>query len=164
MTQRDVVKIAGGIVVGIVLAALLGAGLFGVNLGGNTETTVTLWVPGSEGPCKLGKAEYVRAKKGKRVIWEIENYCPGGPRTVTLGNFRTTSGPSGADTCDDAGADYPFTSANLQQRTAAVAPDSDGEISLTVKGRGDLGENELTYYFDICLDGVKADPMLEIAR
>jgi len=164
MTQRDYVKIAGGVVIGLVLAALLGVGAFGWNLWGDTETEVTLYAPGAGGECTIAKAQYVRAKKGKKVMWEIANYCEGADRVVSVGNFRKASGPSSASDCSDAGPDYPFTEAALSARMATVASGEDKDITLKVKGRGDLGENALTVYFDICLDGRKADPELMIER
>ncbi len=164
MTQRDYVKIAGGVVIGMALAAVLGAGLFGVNLWGDTETRVALYVPGAAGPCTLDKAQYVRTKKDKKVVWEIANDCDGADKVVTVGNFRKAAGPSSANDCTDAGADYPFTDTALAKRTATVASGGKGDIKLKVRGRGDLGENALTLYFDICLDGQKADPELMIER
>lgn len=164
MTQRDWVQIAGGVVVGVAAAALLGAGLFGVNLVGDTETGVTLYAPGGSGPCTLGKAQYVRTKKGKKVHWEIANHCDGADRIVTVGNFRKAAGPSSANDCSDAGPDYPFTDADLARRTASVASDGEAAITLKVKDRGALGEAAMTLYFDICLDGRKTDPELMIER
>ena len=164
MTQRDYVTIGGGVVIGLAVAALLGAGLFGVNLWGDTETEVALYMPAAGGPCALGKAQYVRTKKDKKVIWEIANHCEGADKIVSVGNFRKASGPSGATNCSDAGADYPFTDAAFATRTATVASGSEGEIKLKVKGRGDLGEDALTVYFDICLDGQMTDPELMIMR
>ncbi len=165
MTQRDYVRIAGGVVIGLVLAALLGAGLFGLNFrGGDTETGVSLYVPGAGGPCTLDKARYVRAKQDKKLIWEIANNCEGEDKVVVVGNFRKASGPSGANDCSAPGADYPFTDASLAKRTATVAAGRTDDIELKVKGRGDLGERALTLYFDICLDGQKADPELAIER
>ena len=164
MTQRDWVRVAAGVVVGLIVAALLGAGLFGVNWFGDTETDVALYTPGAGGPCTLGKAQYVRTEKGKRVIWEIANHCEGADKVVTVGNFRQAAGPSSANDCRDAGSDYPFTDADLARRTATVSSGGEGDISLKVKGRGDLGEAALTVYFDICLDGRKTDPELMIER
>lgn len=164
MTQRDWVKIAGGVVIGVAVAAVLGAGLFGGNLWGDTETEVALYTPGAGGPCTLGKTPYVRAKKGKKVFWEITNHCEGADRIVSVGNFRKTSGPSGATNCSAPGADYPFTDAAFATRTATVPSDGEDDIELKVKGRGDLGDDALTVYFDICLDGRTADPELMIQR
>jgi hypothetical protein len=164
MTQSDVVMIAGGAVAGVALAVVLGAGVFGVNVLGDTETQVALYTPGAGGGCTLGKAQYVRTKKGKQVIWQIANHCEGADKIVTVGNFRNTSGPSDANDCSDAGADYPFTEADLSKRIATVASGRRDDIKLRVKGRGELGEEAVTVYFDICLDGRKTDPELAIER
>lgn len=164
MTQRDVVRIAGGAVAGFAIAALLGAGVFGWNVWGDTETDVALYTPGTGGPCTLAKAQYVRTKKGKHVIWEVANHCEGADRIVTVGNFRKASGPSGANDCSNPGADYPFTNSDLSKRTATVPADGDRDIKLKVKGRGDLGDQALIVYFDICMDGQVVDPELMIER
>ena len=164
MTQRDWVKIGGGVVIGMAVAAALGVSLFGLKFRGATDTTVTLYVPGTGGGCTVAKQQYVPAEKGKRVNWEITNHCEGSDRTVVVGNFRKTSGPSGASNCDNAGADYPFTNATLQKRTATVAFEDTGDITLTVKGSGELGEEPVRVYFDICLGGQIVDPELMIRR
>lgn len=164
MTQRDWGKLAVGVVAGMALAMLLAAGVFGTNLWGDTETDVALYSPGAGGPCTLGKAPYVRAKKGKKVIWEIVNHCDGAERVVAVGNFRKTSGPSNASDCRDPGADYPFTNRDFKARSATVASGREGDIALKVEGRGTLGEAALTVYFDICLDGRISDPELMVER
>lgn len=172
MTQRDAAKIAGGVAIGIAVAVLLGVGVFGVNLSGDTKTDVTLST--IEGACVLGKATHVRVHKGKQLIWEIENHCPGASRTISVGNFRVASGPSTANDCSNAGPDYPFADSDFTKRSSTVDAatqksngsykSSDGKIKIKAKGRGDLGESEMTYYFDICLDGTKADPTLVMER
>lgn len=164
MTQRDWVKIGGGVVIGIAAAAVIGVSVFGLNFLGGTDTPVTLYVPGNGGGCTVAKQQYVPAEKGRRVNWEIANHCEGGDRTVVVGNFRKASGPSGASNCDDAGADYPFTNATLQKRTATVAFGGTGDIKLTVKGRDELGEEAVRVYFDICLGGQIVDPELMVRR
>lgn len=172
MTQRDWTRIGVGTMAGFALAALLGVVLLDVNLRGDVRTDVTLST--FDGTCTLGKATLVRAKKGKQVIWRIANYCADAAKTVTVGNFRRTDGSSGPADCSAPGADYPFTDASLAARTGTVDPaeqdddgsydPSDGRIALKMKDRGDLGDEELTYHFDICLDGARSDPMLAVER
>ena len=164
MTQRDWVKIGGGVVIGMALAAVLGMSVFGVDFRRATDTAVTLYVPGTGGGCTVAKQQYVVTDKGKPVNWAITNYCEGDDRTVVVGNFRKSSDPSGASNCDSAGADYPFTNATLQKRTATVAFEDTEDIKLTVKGRGELGDEAVRVYFDICLDGEIVDPELMIRR
>jgi hypothetical protein len=112
--------------------------------------------------------------KGKQLKWHIANFCPDETRTVTVGNFRTASAPSTASDCSGAGTDYPFDDATLAARTSTLDPatqksngspdPSKGQIKLKAKSRDDLGENELIYHFDVCLDGTKTDPMLVFER
>lgn len=164
MTQRDWVKVGGGVVIGMAVAAVLGVSVFGLSFRGATDTAVTLYVPGTGGGCTVAKQQYVLTEKGKRVDWEITNYCEGADKTVVVGNFRKASGPSGASNCDNPGADYPFTNDTLQKRTATVAFEDTGDIKLTVKGRDELGEEAVRVYFDICLGGEIVDPELMIRR
>lgn len=164
MTQRDVVKIAGGAVVGFAIAALLGAGIFGVTWRGDTETDVSLYVPGTGGPCTIDKAQYVRTKKGKHVIWKVANHCEGADRAVTVGNFRKAKGPSGETDCSEPGTDYPFTNSDHSKRTATVPAHGDRDIKLKVKDSDELGDEALTVYFDICVDKQMLDPELMIQR
>lgn len=172
MTQSDYMRIAAGVVIGFVAAAVLGIGFLGKDVFGNTNTEVTL--SSVDGACTLGKATHLRMRKGKHLKWDIENYCPDETRTVTVGNFRTTSAASTASDCQAAGTDYPFDDAALAARTSTLDPatpksnggvdPSKGRIKLKAKSGDDLGENELIYYFDVCLDGTKTDPMLIFER
>ncbi|MEX2272201.1 MAG: hypothetical protein WD690_12045 [Vicinamibacterales bacterium] len=168
MTQHDWVRIATGAVIGIALGAVLGAGVLGMNFGGDTETDVTVSV--FDGKCTLGKADRVVVKRDKQLIWEIENYCIDGPKTVMVGNFQK-QGPSTGTNCSNPGPDYPFTDASEDARTETVKAGqqkgnlsidpSDGKIKLKAKdGDAVLGK----YYFDICLDGQKVDPELMMER
>lgn len=164
MTQQDWVKVAGGGVAGVALAAVVCVAVFDVDLRGGTDTPVTLYVPGTGGECMVAKQDYVHARMGRRVTWEITNHCEGADRTVVLGNFRDTPGPSGAANCDSAGADYPFAEPTLRQRTAVVAFGTTGDLTLTAKGPDELGDEPVRVYFDICLDGQIADPELMFER
>jgi hypothetical protein len=168
MAQRDGVKIIGGLVAGVVIATIvLGAsGLF--NIFGDRETDVTLSQE-SDGACTLGKETVVRVKRGKNVKWKIRNYCPS-PQTVTVGNFRMAAGSSAGD-CSrptEGEIEFPFTE---DERTATVEaaeiqegenPDP-GKTDMTMKTK-DRGNQQFSYYFDICLGNQKADPRLIIER
>lgn len=172
MTQPDVVKVAGGTVVGLVIGALLFAGVSPFRGGGDEETEITLSPIGAGNACVLGKSTQIRVRKSKHVTWEIRNYCTDGDKVVWVGNFRKTEAPVGANNCESPGADYPFTEADRRSATLkAASMDDDGSvdpteesIKLKVKDKKDLGETELVYYFDVCLGDRKADPVLVIER
>ncbi len=173
MTQSDFVKVVVGVVIGVAVATVVSMGVFG--FGDNKKTEVTLSAHGQTGECEVTKAMLIRGvHKGAKLSWEIENYCPEGERTIVVGNFRTDSAPSTAANCDAAGAAYPFTDGSLNARSRTLRPaetksnggikPSDGKIELKVKDRNELGDNELTYHFDICLGGTKTDPTLLVER
>ena len=175
MTQRDLVKVATGVVIGAAIVVAVGMA-FGWNpFSGDKKTEVT-WSPvGPSGACVLGKSTHVRVGKGRQLSWEIKNYCTDGAKIVSVGNFRRSGTAATTDDCADAGADFPFSDpTTLATRTStleAAEAESNGEvdptegrIKLKVKGRPDLGDTELVYQFDICLDGRKVDPMLVVER
>lgn len=173
MTQPDVVKVAGGVVIGAVVVALVMAMDFNPFAGRDKQTEVTLSPRGAYGgACELGKATLVRVGKSRQLSWEIANYCTDREQVVSVGNFRKTPEPVQATNCDNIGTDYPFEDTTGRSTTiAAATADKDGNvdpesgrIKLKVKGRNDLGETPLTYYFDVCLNGTKADPVLVIER
>lgn len=169
MSQRDIAAVAGGIVAGLVLAAIVGVGVFGMNLRGDKETDVTLSA-GADDPtvCELGKATQVRVRQGKHLIWKVENYCPSA-QTVMVGDFRSTSAAA-ASGCADPGAGYPFGAGTRSVTLDPAEVRSDGTIKPT-KGRiklkaNDLpqGENARSYAFNICLGGTPADPWVIVER
>ena len=174
MTQREIKTMATGGAIGFVLGTVLGIGIAGNPFGGDKTTEVTLSPIGPNGACVLGKSTQVRVGKSKQLTWEIENYCTDGAKLVSVGNFRRDQAPVAAPDCADAGPDYPFSDANLATRTSKLEPaeaegdgdvdPTEGRIKLKVKGRNELGDEELIYHFDVCLDGRKVDPMLVIER
>ena len=170
MVQRDlVVKVA--VAVAVVAALVV---VFGFDWRGDRKTDVILSGIGTGGACELGKSSQVRVRKGKQLSWEIENYCTDGAKLVAVGNFRKDPALAVPQDCAEPGADYPFTDGNVATRTArleAAEVEGDGEIDptdarikLKAKGRNELGDTELVYYFDVCLDGRKIDPKLVIER
>lgn len=173
MTQRDLIRFIGGFVIGAAGVLLLAIVAFDIDFWGDTTSTITLAMTGPNGACEIGKETLIRAKKGKSVSWKIHNYCTGEqPRTVSVGNFRTGASGGGSG-CSAAGPDFPFTDAD-GDRSRSVDPaetrgdgsvkPSRGTLKLHSKGRDQLGEQELTYHYDICLDGVIADPLLIYER
>ena len=180
MAQNDLVKVGGAFVVGAAIAVALVTAAFGVNIFGDTETGVTLSVIKSGAGCVLsGKETQAYVKKNKHLIWKIRNYCTDGPKTVIVGNFRTSSDPVPATDCSAAtygNVDYPFTEQDLSARSKEVAAGEQenngsidpGEAKLKLKVRGNLdippGQPSLTYYYDLCVGSQKFDPRLEVER
>lgn len=170
MRQSNVMAIAGGLIAGIVLAAMLGVGFFGVNVGGDRETDVMLSAATGYGnACELGKATHVRVRHNKHLIWKVENYCPD-TQTVMVGDFRQVSAGAASSGCADAGADYPFGEGDRSVTLEPAEVRSDGSIKPT-KGRIKLkanslpeGENARAYAFTICLGGAPADPWVLVER
>jgi hypothetical protein len=170
MTQSDLVKIGGGIVVGVLAAGVL-AFLFGINLRGDIETAISV-APDTRGVCVVdGKATVLFVLKGKRVAWKIRNYCDS-EQTVSVGNFRTTEVTTAKD-CKEAvvtPATYPFTDDSETARSKTVnAATKDGTVvrpgkgSITLKVQNNASYEP--YYFDVCLGGkIAVDPRLIVER
>jgi hypothetical protein len=148
--------LVGGIVVVIIVAAL-----YVPTLLGNTDTSLELNVAG--GVCTIvtsATSKDVSVKKNKKITWAVSNACPSA-QTVMLGNFRTVQG-STRTTCTDAteGAAWPFKDQDQDKRSATISPGQSNGIVLK-EARNTSGQ-QLTYYFDVCLGGVKKDPRLVI--
>jgi hypothetical protein len=119
------------------------------------------------------KEAEVRVHKDKWFELKFSNYCES-PATASVGNFRTTENPSGLPAhCDSPYFGNPtaiFRETDPQDFKVRIdegmpnRPDSE-KIKLKVKTRGELGNEQLVYYFDICVDGVKqTDPRIIIER
>jgi hypothetical protein len=149
--------VVAGVVVVIVIAAFVVMTLLG-----NTDTTLDLNVSGSACAIVTNTADKdVSVQKNKKITWAVKNACPA-DQTVMLGNFRTVQA-STRTTCTDAtegGAAWPFKDDDQNNRSVTVSSGQSGEIVL--KEAKNAGSSPLTYYFDICLAGVKSDPRLVI--
>lgn len=180
MTQRDLAIGAtaalGGLAVGALLGWLLLRGpdngfIDGGGPGVNRDKTTQVTLSTIKEACTLAKATHVWGVKGNHLTWDIANYCTDGPKTVWVGNFRADTDSAAID-CTDQGPTYPFDPRDLRSVTVPAArTKSNGEIDpgvgnikLKVKERGELGNLELVYYFDVCLGTDKVDPVLVIER
>ena len=149
------------VVTGILVVVAVGVYLV-VALTGNTDKTLDL--TGSGSACTIGTSaadKDVQVKKNKKVTWAVKNACAAA-QTVTLGNFRTVQ-VSTQPTCTsptEGGAAWPFKDQDQNNRSVTVPAGSTGEIVL--KEAKNAGTTSVTYYFDICLGSVKADPRLVI--
>lgn len=168
MTQRDWTTLVGGVVVGAVGAMVVAATLFDVSVFGGRETRVTLSADAGA-PCTLGKETRVWAKAGENLTWKIENYCLTA-QPVAVGDFRTGVNPTMAN-CSAPGPGYPFDPGTLTVTVEAGEQRSNGTIKpgkarLTLKAkRHDEGPDPISlYYFNICLNGTPADPLLMVER
>ena len=76
MMQRDLVKVAAGIVIGAAAAVAIGL-VSGKPLGENRDkqTEVILSPEVENGPCASWKAPIVRANTSTNLTWDITNYC-----------------------------------------------------------------------------------------
>lgn len=138
----------------------------------DVDTPIVLFPQDST--CGLSaKQQTVTAHPDKWLKFEIVSYC-GSKQVVVVGNFRTVETPSPAPAnCDNAmHGDAPpiFQQDDLRRRTAELDAGSPGDpededIKLKLKKDADLpGKGTLTYYFDVCLNGTKADPRLLVER
>lgn len=149
------------VVTGVIVVVVVGAYLV-VTLTGNTEESLDLTVSGTS--CTIGTSatdKDVHVTKNKKVTWTVKNSCPSA-QTVMLGNFRTSE-TSTQTTCTEpteGGADWPFKDEDKKKRDVTVEAGNTGPI--TLKEAKNAGSTALTYYFDICVGGVKKDPRLVI--
>jgi hypothetical protein len=148
------------VVTGIVVVVIVGAYVL-VTLTGNTEEGLELNVAG--GACTVvtnATDKDVSVKKNKKVTWAVKNSCAT-EQTVMLGNFRTVQA-STRTTCTDPteNASWPFKDQDQNQRSVTVP--SGGTQDIVLKEAKNASNAALTYYFDICVGGVKKDPRLVI--
>ena len=149
------------VITGIVVVVVVGVYLV-VALTGNTDKTLDL--TGSGSACTIGTSaedKNVSVKKNKKVTWTVKNACTAA-QTVTLGNFRKgeISTQPACTNPTEGGAAWPFKEQDQNNRSVTVPAGSTGEIVL--KEAKNAGSTPVTYYFDICLGSVKADPRLVI--
>lgn len=165
MAQRDLTKIAVGVVLGVLGAMVVGA--LGVPFIGGRDTAVTLAAVEND-PCTLGKETTVKAKAGRNLSWKIENYCLS-DQDVSVGDFGTAEAPTESD-CGAPGVSYPFESregrlvrvtAGVMRPNGSIKPGK-GEIKLKVNKHD--GAAITRYHFNICLNGTPADPRLLVER
>lgn len=150
--------VVGGIVVVIIIAVLVVPPLLG-----NTDTSLDLNVAG--GACTIvtsPTAKDVSVKKNKKVTWAVKNACPSA-QTVTLGNFRTVQFSS-RTSCAEAieGSPWPFKDQDSDQNRRSVTVEAGRTSDIVLKEAKNAGGAQLTYYFDVCVGGVKKDPRLVI--
>jgi len=148
------------VVTGIIVVVIVGAYLI-VTLTGNTEEALELNVAG--GACTIvtnTTDKDVSVKKNKKVTWAVKNSCTT-EQTVMLGNFRTVQ-TSTRTTCTDPteNTSWPFKEEDQNNRSVTV-PSGDTK-DIVLKEAKNASEAALTYYFDICVGGVKKDPRLVI--
>ena len=167
--QRDVAILIGGVVIGAVALVLIGL-LGGLRAAGDAVTPIHLQQANDSAPCVVVvKPSIARVRQNKKITWEVKNYCKN-PQLVILGNFRSVEdAPDRPTDCETAtyGTDWPFKDdvTKPEKRRASLSagdpynPD-DEKIELKVKEA--LGSATLNYYYDVCLDKTRVDPMLVI--
>lgn len=152
------VAIVGGLIIVVALAGTF----YVITWLGDTKTALDLNVAG--GACTIVTNvidKDVSVKKNKKITWAVKNACPTS-QTLMLGNFRVVQ-PSTVTDCTKAtagGAAWPFKDDDQAHRAVTVASGASGNIVL--KDAKNAGGTPITYYFDVCLGGVKKDPQLVI--
>jgi hypothetical protein len=128
------------------------------------DTNTALDLNGTVSTCTIvttAANKDVSVKKNNKVTWTVTNACPAA-QTVMLGNFRTLQA-STPPTCADpteGGAAWPFKDQDQNNRSVTVAAGQSDNIIL--KEAKNAGSTALTYFFDVCVGGVKMDPRLVI--
>lgn len=134
----------------------------------DVETPIILFLEDST--CKVSaKQTQVTAHQDKWLEFEVVNYCDS-PQVVMVGNFHDPKGASVPTTdCQNAGERI-FQQDDERRRTANLPAGSasdpeDGQIRLKIRKEADLPRPlPLESAFDVCLNGVKADPVLVVRR
>jgi hypothetical protein len=178
-TRREQALLVGGLLGGAAVMLLVAVVGFGLDLWGNTSSTITLRPEGQDGACAItGKETEITVGKNKKLTWKVVNHCPR-VQTLAVGNFRDPNevSVSVVDQCADpvlGKALSPFRQDALADRQVEIParPPTNprpGEKKLELKvkprnGDGGLPDRELTYIFDICLEGKRVDPRLIVQR
>ena len=109
------------------------------------------------------------ATKNKKLTWEVKNFCAQA-QLVSWG-FRTApqTGNTNCSAVTEGGTTSPFQQDEEARRTVSVGAASGGspgkkKSSCEIKSRSNLGGNELTFYFSICLNQAVVNPRLVIER
>jgi hypothetical protein len=129
---------------------------------GNTETKLDLDVVG--GVCTIVTPvaqKDVSVKKNKKITWDVKNACASA-QAVMLGNFRLAQASTATDCANPTagGAEWPFKEQDKDNRSVTVNTGDTGQIELK-EAKNDTSA-AVTYYFDVCLGGVKKDPRVVI--
>jgi hypothetical protein len=176
-TRREQALLVGGLLGGAAVTLLVAVVGFGLDLWGNTSSTITLRPEGQDGACVItGKETEITVGKNKKLTWKVVNHCPR-VQTLAVGNFRDPTEVSVVNDCAApvlGNVPSPFRQDALADRQVEIParPPTNprpGEKKLELKvkprnGDGGLPDRELTYIFDICLEGRKVDPRLIVQR
>ena len=90
MTQSDTVKIVGGIVVGVVAAGAVIAGLFELRPFNDIDSGIDSVSEQGDTCIVSGKETEVRAHRKSRLVWKIRNYCTDGKKESLSATSVTT--------------------------------------------------------------------------
>jgi hypothetical protein len=151
------------VVTGIIIVVVIVGAYVIVTMTGNTEEALELNVAGGACTIVTNTADKdVSVKKNKKVTWAVKNACAT-EQTVMLGNFRTVQA-STRTTCTDPteNASWPFRDQDQDQNKRSVTVPAGDTKDIVLMEAKNAGAAALTYYFDICVGGVKKDPRLVI--
>ena len=172
MVPKRLLTVLTGLTAGIAAAACA-THQFGT-MDFDVETPITIRKASTEPKrCVVSSKESeVRVHKDKWLELKFSNYCDEGV-TAAVGNFRTAENPPGlpADCSNPyfGGATPIFRESDPADfKTMIDSGDPSHprtkKVKLKVKSRGEIGNDQLTYYYDVCIDGAKHDPRLVIER
>lgn len=158
-------KAARPVIAGFAVIVIIAAALLFVNRG-NVDTRVVLDDDQQGGCLVRDKEPEVRIKKDKKLTWVINSTeCDNKDELVTVGNFRrqlTSTAPDCREATEGRDVLWPFKEGQeltVRQHTS--------KIELHTKTLGELPDEILTYYYDICTGANadrKSDPLLVIEK
>lgn len=166
----------------VALALLVSAGcaprqkMMGPGAPRDVGTPIILLPPeGDPTGCAVSfKQATIRSHADKWLIFDVVSYCESS-QTVMVGNFRTEetlrTAPSDCTAAMGPGEAAIFQQDDANRRTARLRGAEPGDpederIRLKIRQGAELpGSGDLTYYFDVCLNGpIAQDPRLIIER
>ena len=155
---------AGSRTIGAGIAIVAAVSTFACSRGGglaagDKDTEIQL----SGNPCAVASKEAeFHVGKGKKVKWTITNGCDGqDSQIIVIGNFRENEGTT-VNNCL-AGVterEWPFNPEDQSLKTVYVAKGGTAVIDLKGAKNTKTGNTAQPYFFDICIEGKKADPKM----
>jgi hypothetical protein len=148
--------------VGVVAVAIAAVAIFVSRGAGDEQKALTLAT--GTGGCTVTTApadKNLHVGKNHKITYTVKNNCSS-DQLLLVGNFRPTQGDNGVTDCKAGVIESTWPFKNLDQSIRQVYIPAGETQHLSLKEAKNETGNTLTFYFDICMSGKKADPRLDI--
>jgi hypothetical protein len=148
--------------VGVVAVAIAAVAIFVSRGAGDEQKELTLAT--GTGGCTVTTApadKNLHVGKNHKITYTVKNNCSS-DQLLLVGNFRPTQGDNGVTDCKAGVIESTWPFKNLDQSIRQVYIPAGETQHLSLKEAKNETGNTLTFYFDICMGGKKADPRLDI--